>query len=118
MNNLKKLIFTGNLGNDPRVVKTDTSTFVSLSVASSTTYTKDGKKTSKTVWLDFTANGKLVDIISKYFHKGTRVAIEAEPYNTKRKIGKGKAAKEYTFVAFKIINILNISDSVNSPEEE
>ena len=59
-----------------------------------------------------------LDIISKYFHKGTRVAIEAEPYNTKRKIGKGKAAKEYTFVAFKIINILNISDSVNSPEEE
>lgn len=117
MNDLKNLTITGRLGDDPKTIKTEKSEFVALSIASSQSY-KDanGQKVEKTVWTNHTANGKLADIIVKYFKKGNKVIIEAEPYNTKSKIGEGENEKIFTSIAFSIKTITNLSD--NRTEQE
>ena len=112
MKDSQTLTITGKLGEDPKVIKTENSEFVAISVASSTPY-KDtnGEKQVKTTWIDYTANGKTGEILSKYFKKGNTVLIEAEPYNTKRTVGKGKSAVIITGLAFNIKSIRNFSDN-------
>lgn len=72
---MKKIIVTGNVGQNPELIKTDNYEFVKFSLAVNCG-TKDNPKTD---WLSVTCNNKLMDIILKYVTKGTKLLIEGSP---------------------------------------
>lgn len=66
-----------------RIGKIDTKSFdngnmTTLSVATDESYKKDGQRIEKTEWHNVVFNGKLSDVISKYFEKGDLIRLSGK----------------------------------------
>ena len=79
MSGINKVILVGHLGKDPEVRHLDGGvTVASFPIATSETYTKDGKKIEQTEWHNIVMWRGLADIASKYLQKGKLVYIEGK----------------------------------------
>ena len=79
MSGINKVILVGHLGKDPEVRHLDGGVSVaSFPLATSETYTKDGKKVEQTEWHNVVMWRGLADIASKYLQKGKLVYIEGK----------------------------------------
>jgi single-strand DNA-binding protein len=79
MSGINKVILVGHLGKDPEVRHLDGGvTVASFPLATSETYTKDGKKIEQTEWHNIVMWRGLADIASKYLQKGKLVYIEGK----------------------------------------
>lgn len=77
---INKVILIGNLGDDPEVRVTDTTTFANLSIATDESY-KDkttGQMVPKTEWHRVVFAGKVAEICQTYLKKGSKVYIEGK----------------------------------------
>ena len=74
---INKAILIGNLGADPEVRYTQSGSAVAnFNLATTETWTKDGKKEEKTEWHRVVAFARLGEICGEYLSKGSRVYIE------------------------------------------
>lgn len=74
---INKAILIGNLGADPEVRYTQSGAAVAnFNLATTETWTKDGKKEEKTEWHRIVAFARLGEICGEYLSKGSRVYIE------------------------------------------
>jgi single-strand DNA-binding protein len=79
MRGVNKVTILGNVGQDPEYKALQNGGVVSLSVATTESWTgKDGTRQEKTEWHRCTAFGKLADIIRDYVHKGSKVYLEGK----------------------------------------
>lgn len=79
MSGINKVILVGHLGKDPEVRHLEGGVSVaSFPLATSETYTKDGKKVEQTEWHNIVMWRGLADIASKYLQKGKLVYIEGK----------------------------------------
>ena len=77
MRGVNKAIILGRAGKDTEVRSTKGGTSVaSMSIATDSSWTKDGEKHEKTEWHNVVAWGKLAEIAGDYVHKGKQVYIE------------------------------------------
>lgn len=95
MNALKnKVQLIGNLGNAPEIKNIENGNKLArFSIATHETYQNTkGEKVTETTWHNLVAWGKTADLVEKYLHKGTEVAIEGKltnkSYNDKEGIKK------------------------------
>lgn len=79
MSGINKVILVGHLGKDPEVRHLDGGvTVASFPLATSESFTKDGKKVEQTEWHNIVMWRGLADIASKYLQKGKLVYIEGK----------------------------------------
>jgi single-strand DNA-binding protein len=79
MRGVNKVVILGNVGQDPEYKALQNGGVVSLSVATTESWTgKDGQRQEKTEWHRCTAFGKLADIIRDYVRKGSKVYLEGK----------------------------------------
>ncbi len=81
MNALKnKVQLIGNLGQDPEVVNLDSgSKLAKFSIATNETYRNTkGEKVTDTQWHNIVVWGKLAEVVEKFLHKGSEVAVEGK----------------------------------------
>lgn len=79
MGSVNKVTLIGNLGKDPEVRTTQGGTKVaSMSLATSETYVKDGKKEEKVEWHRLVMWDKLADLAEKYLKKGKKIYVEGK----------------------------------------
>jgi single-strand DNA-binding protein len=81
MSGINKVILIGNLGAKPDLKHSATNTAITnLSVATSESWTdkNTGQKQEKTEWHRVSVFGKLAEIVSNYFDKGSKVYIEGK----------------------------------------
>jgi single-strand DNA-binding protein len=79
MGSVNKVILLGNLGQDPEIRMTQSGQQVcTLSIATSETWVKDGKREEKTEWHRTVLWGKLAELAGKYLRKGRRVYVEGK----------------------------------------
>lgn len=71
------IIIVGRLGRDPELRYTPTGQAVcNLSLASDSSYVKDGQRVSQTTWFRVTVWGKQAETVSQYLQKGRMVLVE------------------------------------------
>jgi single-strand DNA-binding protein len=79
---VNKVILVGNLGRDPEIRSTNDGTRVAnLSVATSESWRdrNTGERRERTEWHRVVVfNDRLVDVIEKYLHKGSKVYLEGQ----------------------------------------
>ena len=79
MSGINKVILVGHLGKDPEVRHLEGGvTVASFPLATSETFTKDGRKIEQTEWHNIVMWRGLADIASKYLLKGKLVYIEGK----------------------------------------
>lgn len=79
MSGVNKVILVGHLGKDPEVRHLEGgTTLVNFSLATSETYTKDGKKVEQTEWHNIVMWRALAEVAAKYLTKGKQVYIEGK----------------------------------------
>lgn len=79
MSSVNKVILVGRLGQDPELRATTSGQNVcTLSLATSKTWTKDGKKETKTEWHRVILWGNHAENARKYLKKGRLLYIEGE----------------------------------------
>jgi len=80
MNSIKNQVnLIGYVGQDAQVKQFDSGKKVSISLATSESYTnKNGEKIDETQWHNLVAWGKIAETIGKYFTKGKHVAISGK----------------------------------------
>lgn len=77
MSGVNKVILVGRLGADPEVRSTPGGAQVcSLSIATSETWVKDGKREEKTEWHRVVLWGRQAELAQKYLKKGRMVYLE------------------------------------------
>lgn len=84
MNALRnKVQLIGHLGNAPEIRNTEAGKKLArFSVATDEIYrSATGEKVKETQWHNLVAWGKVADIVEKYLHKGSEVAIEGKLIN-------------------------------------
>src|SRR6201986_3815582 len=95
MTGINKVILVGHLGKDPEIRYLEGGVAVaSFPLATSETYTKDGKRVEQTEWHNIVMWRGLADIASKYLQKGKLVYIEGK-LRTRSFEDKG-GVKKYT----------------------
>lgn len=73
---MNKHILIGNVGNQPEIVKTSTTTIANFSVASNRFFNdKNGEKQQQTDWIRCVAFGKRAELIEKYIDTGSKISI-------------------------------------------
>lgn len=79
MSGVNKVILVGHLGKDPEIRHLDGGVSVtSFPLATSETYTKDGRKIEQTEWHNIVMWRGLADVGAKYLKKGKLVYIEGK----------------------------------------
>lgn len=73
-----KLQVIGNLGADAQVKNANGSEFVSFRVAHTESFTANGQKQTRTVWVDVTLNGNGGNLL-QYLKKGAKVFVDGYP---------------------------------------
>lgn len=77
MSGVNKVIILGRLGADPELRSTQGGTQVcTLNVATSESWTKDGKKEERTEWHRVVLWGKQAELAERYLKKGRQVYLE------------------------------------------
>lgn len=77
---VNKVILVGNVGKDPEVRRmTSGDPVVSLSLATSESWKKDGERVEKTEWHRIVIfNKHIADVAEKYVRKGSKVYVEGQ----------------------------------------
>jgi single-strand DNA-binding protein len=77
---LNKCFLIGHLGQDPEIkVSPSGDKYARFSVATTERWKNaQGEKQEKTEWHNIVVNGKLVDVVEKYLHKGQQVSVEGK----------------------------------------
>lgn len=79
MSGVNKVILVGHLGKDPEIRYLDGNVSVaSFPLATSETYTKDGRRVEQTEWHNIVLWRGLADVAAKYLSKGRLVYIEGK----------------------------------------
>ena len=79
MSGVNKVILVGHLGRDPEVRHLEGgNTVVKFTLATSETYTKDGRRVEQTEWHNIVVWRGLADIAARYLQKGKLVYIEGK----------------------------------------
>lgn len=79
MSGINKVILVGHLGKDPEVRHLEGNvTVASFPLATSETYSKDGKRVEQTEWHNIVMWRGLADVAAKYLQKGKLVYIEGK----------------------------------------
>jgi single-strand DNA-binding protein len=79
MSGINKVILVGHLGKDPEVRYLDGGvTVTSFPLATSETYTKDGKKIEQTEWHNIVMWRGLADTAAKFLKKGKLIYLEGK----------------------------------------
>lgn len=79
MSGVNKVILVGRLGTDPDVRNTPSGTQIcTLSIATSETWVKDGKREEKTEWHRVVLWGRQAELAQKYLKKGRMVYVEGK----------------------------------------
>lgn len=79
MSGVNKVILVGRLGADPELRSTQSGTqMCNLSLATSDTWVKDGKREERTEWHRIVLWDKLADLAQKYLRKGRMVYVEGK----------------------------------------
>jgi single-strand DNA-binding protein len=97
MNTMRnKVTLIGNIGNTPEVKTFEgNKKMARLSLATNEMYkNKKGERVNETTWHNLIAWGNLVDILEKYTHKGSEVAVEGKLVN--RSYDDKNGVKRYT----------------------
>ena len=115
-----KVTLIGFTGNDAEVRTNDNRSFTTLSLATKSSYKKDGKYVSHTEWHRCVVFGKLSEFAGT-LKKGAHLQVEGElrsrEYETK-KVGK-KPAQKKTIWEIRVNSILKLDRAENaSPEEQ
>jgi single-strand DNA-binding protein len=105
MSGINKVTLLGRLGKDPETRMTPQGQLVaSLTIATSETWSKDGKKEERTEWHRVVLWGKLAELADKYLRKGKRVYIEGKLQTTswesegQKRYKTEIVAREMTFI--------------------
>jgi single-strand DNA-binding protein len=76
---VNKVILIGNLGADPEIRYTQNGSAVAnLRLATTETWTKDGKKEEQTEWHRVVCFSRLAEICGEYLTKGSRIYLEGK----------------------------------------
>jgi single-strand DNA-binding protein len=115
-----KVTLIGFLGNDAEVRTNDNRSFTTLSLATKSSYKKDGQYISHTEWHRCVIFGKLAEFAGT-LKKGAHLQVEGElrsrEYETK-KVGK-KPAQKKTIWEIRVNSILKLDRAEKaSPEEQ
>jgi|SRR5690606_41804056 len=79
MSGVNKVILVGHLGRDPEVRHLEGgNTVVRFTLATSETYTKDGRRVEQTEWHNIVVWRGLADIAARFLQKGKLVYIEGK----------------------------------------
>ena len=79
MSGVNKVILVGHLGKDPEVRHLEGgATVVNFTLATTETYTRDGRKVEQTEWHNVVMWRGLADIAAKFLQKGKLVYIEGK----------------------------------------
>lgn len=79
MAGINKVILVGYLGKDPEVRHLEGgATVASFTLATSESYTKDGKRIEQTEWHNIVVWRGLADVASKYLKKGEMIYLEGK----------------------------------------
>jgi single-strand DNA-binding protein len=79
MSGINKVILVGHLGKDPEIRYLEGGVAVaSFPLATSETYSKDGKRVEQTEWHNIVMWRGLADVAAKYLQKGKLVYIEGK----------------------------------------
>jgi len=79
MSGVNKVILVGHLGKDPDVRHLEGgTTLVSFTLATTETYTKDGRKIEQTEWHNIVVWRGLADVAAKYLLKGKLIYLEGK----------------------------------------
>lgn len=92
----QKVTLVGNLGSDPE--KGDRGP-CRLSVATSRSYLKDGKKVTETEWHRVTVWGPQGDACAKFLAKGRPVLVEGRIKSGEYLTGEGEKKRSYEIIA-------------------
>ena len=116
-----KVTLIGFLGNDAEVRTNDNRSFTTFSLATKSSYKKDGKYISQTEWHRCVVFGKKLAEFAGTLEKGTHLQVEGElrsrEYETK-KVGKKPALKK-TIWEIRVNSILKLDRAEKaSPEEQ
>jgi single-strand DNA-binding protein len=79
MSGINKVILVGHLGKDPEIRQLEGGVSVaSFPLATSETFSKDGKKVEQTEWHNIVLWRSLADVAAKFLQKGKLVYIEGK----------------------------------------
>ncbi|KAA8477555.1 single-strand binding protein [Arcticibacter tournemirensis] len=79
MSGVNKVILVGHLGKDPEVRHLEGgATVVNFTLATTETYTRDGRKVEQTEWHNVVMWRGLAEIAAKYLQKGKLVYVEGK----------------------------------------
>jgi single-strand DNA-binding protein len=72
------VVIDGHLGADPESRQVNDTTVTNLSVAVDDSYTRDGERVERTVWVQVEAWGRLAENCAQYLEKGREVLVRGE----------------------------------------
>jgi len=111
-----KVTLIGFLGNDAEFRSNDNRSFSTLSLATKSSYKKDGKYISHTEWHRCIAFGKLGEFAGT-LKKGAHILVEGEMRS--RKYDSKKTGTELTIWEIRVVSILKLDRAEKaSPEEQ
>lgn len=118
---VNKVILIGNLGADPEVRYTQNGTAVAnFRLATTETWTKEGKKEEQTEWHRVVAFARLGEICGEYLSKGSKVYVEGRLQTRKWEDRDGNARYTTEIVAreMKMLSARGAGESGSSSSGE
>jgi single-strand DNA-binding protein len=110
-----KVTLIGFLGSDAEVRSNDTRSFTTLSLATKSSYKKDGKYISQTEWHRCVVFGKLAEFAGT-LKKGAHLQIEGELRS--REYDSKKAGTKQTIWEIRVSSVLKLDRAEKSSPEE
>lgn len=117
---INKAILIGNLGADPEVRYSQAGAAIAnFNLATTETWTKDGKKEEKTEWHRVVAFARLGEICGEYLSKGSKVYIEGriQTRQWEDKDGNKRYATEIVAREMKMLSGRQDNSSSNRDEQ-
>src|SRR6476620_9485150 len=110
-----KVTLIGFLGSDAEVRSNDNRSFTTLSLATKSSYKKDGKYISQTEWHRCVVFGKLAEFAGT-LKKGAHLQIEGEL--RRREYDSKKAGTKQTIWEIRVSSVLKLDRAEKSSQEE
>lgn len=118
MAGVNKVIVLGRLGQDPEVRMTPNGQQVcTMSVATSESWTKDGKKEERTEWHRVVLWGKQAELAGRYLKKGRNVYIEGRLQTRSWEDQSGQKRYSTEIVANQLVFVDSVAGAGRSESE-
>jgi single-strand DNA-binding protein len=111
-----KVTLIGFLGNDAEIHSNDNRSFITLSLATKSSYKKDGKYISHTEWHRCVVFGKKLVEFAATLKKGAHLQVEGELGS--RKYDNTKTGAETTIWEIRVDSILKLDRAEKTSSEE